>query len=154
MARRKSTKTKPPIESYRHADKERVNNPPVGLVTPDTDPDAGPRTHAYDSHLDERKLQEAVQRIVAAAQPRRIILFGSYGRGDAAAGSDLDLMVIERNVDNRYEEMIRLRKAVGHIGTGVDVLVYSEVEVEERKDWCTSPIYWALREGRTLYAAQ
>ncbi len=52
MARRKSTKTKRPIESYQHADKERVNNPPVGLVTPDTDPDGGPRTYAYDPHLD------------------------------------------------------------------------------------------------------
>ena len=53
MARRKSTKTKRPIESYRHADKERVNNPPVGLVTPDTDPDAGQQqTYAYDPHLD------------------------------------------------------------------------------------------------------
>jgi len=52
MARRKSTKTERPIESYRHADKERLNNPPVGLVTPATDPDAGPRTYAYDPHLD------------------------------------------------------------------------------------------------------
>ena len=53
MARRKSTKTKRPIESYQHADKERVNNPPVGLVTPDTDPDAGQQqTYAYDPHLD------------------------------------------------------------------------------------------------------
>jgi hypothetical protein len=32
------------------------------------------------------------------------------------------------------------------------VLVYSEQQVEERKDWCTSPVYWALREGRVLYA--
>ena len=52
MARRKSTKTKRPIESYQHTGKERVNNPPVGLVTPDTDPDGGPRTYAYDPHLD------------------------------------------------------------------------------------------------------
>jgi len=52
MARRKSTPTERSIESYRHADKERLNNPPVGLVTPDTDPDAGPRTYAYDPHLD------------------------------------------------------------------------------------------------------
>jgi len=30
-----------------------VNNPPVGLVTPDTDPDAGTkRTYAYDPHRD------------------------------------------------------------------------------------------------------
>lgn len=40
------------IESYTHADKERLNNPPVGLVTPDTDKDAGKKTYAYDPHLD------------------------------------------------------------------------------------------------------
>lgn len=27
------------IDSYQHDDKDRVNNPPVGLVTPDTDKD-------------------------------------------------------------------------------------------------------------------
>jgi len=41
-----------PIESYAHPDKERLNNPPIGLVTPDTDPDAGPKTYQYDPHLD------------------------------------------------------------------------------------------------------
>jgi len=45
---------KRPIESYEHKGKERLNNPPVGLVTPDTDPDAGQKkkTYAYDPHLD------------------------------------------------------------------------------------------------------
>ncbi|HUV89873.1 MAG TPA: site-specific DNA-methyltransferase [Anaerolineae bacterium] len=52
MARQKSVQAERAIESYRHADKERLNNPPVGLVTPHTDPDAGPRTYAYDPHLD------------------------------------------------------------------------------------------------------
>ncbi|MGQ9823181.1 MAG: hypothetical protein ACUVQK_15070 [Thermogutta sp.] len=54
MARRKTTTPKRPIESYEHRDKQRVNNPPVGLVTPDTDPDAGQKkkTYAYDPHLD------------------------------------------------------------------------------------------------------
>ncbi|MCP9443094.1 MAG: hypothetical protein NNA20_10920 [Nitrospira sp.] len=54
MARKKKTETKRPIESYEHRDKERVNNPPVGLVTPHTDPDAGQKkkTYAYDPHLD------------------------------------------------------------------------------------------------------
>ena len=40
------------ISHYTHADKERLNNPPVGLVTPDTDRDAGKKTYAYDPHLD------------------------------------------------------------------------------------------------------
>jgi predicted nucleotidyltransferase len=103
--------------------------------------------------IDEQTLQQVVKRIVAAAQPSRVILFGSYGRADADAGSDLDLMVIERNVDNRYEEMIRLRKAVGHIGVGVDVLVYSETEYERRSQVPGTVLYWARKEGRPLYEA-
>ncbi len=40
------------VESYAHMDKERTNNPPVGLVTPETDWDAGRRTYAHDPHID------------------------------------------------------------------------------------------------------
>jgi adenine-specific DNA-methyltransferase len=40
------------IESYQHPDHERLNNPPVGLVTPQTDPDDRAQTYAYDPHLD------------------------------------------------------------------------------------------------------
>ena len=43
---------KRPIESYQHRDQERLNNPPVGLVTPETDIDAGKKTYKYDPHLD------------------------------------------------------------------------------------------------------
>ena len=50
MAKRK--KMKKSIEQYQHAGKERSNNPPVGLVTPDTDKDAGRTTYAHDPHLD------------------------------------------------------------------------------------------------------
>ncbi len=103
--------------------------------------------------LDEQKLQQAVQRIVAVAQPSRVILFGSYGRGDADAGSDLDLMVIKPQVDNRGEEMIRLRQAVGSIGVGVDVLVYAETEYERRSQVPGTVLYWARKEGRSLYEA-
>jgi adenine-specific DNA-methyltransferase len=54
MARKKTTEAKRPIESYEHKGKQRVNNPPVGLVTPDTDPDVGQKKKAYtyDPHLD------------------------------------------------------------------------------------------------------
>ena len=103
--------------------------------------------------INEQTLQDVVARIVAAAQPSRVILFGSYGRGDADAGSDLDLIVIERNVDNRYGEMIRLHNAVGHIGVGVDVLVYSETEYERRSQVPGTVLYWARKEGTSLYEA-
>lgn len=40
------------IEAYAHAGKARANNPPVGLVTPETDRDAGARRWAHDPHID------------------------------------------------------------------------------------------------------
>jgi hypothetical protein len=50
-------KIKRPIDQYDHKDKKRTNNPPVGLVTNDTEP--SPRTepkktYAYDPNLDPR----------------------------------------------------------------------------------------------------
>ncbi len=49
---KKSGDDKRPIEQYEHADKSRVNNPPVGLVTPATDPDLPRKVYEYDPHLD------------------------------------------------------------------------------------------------------
>ena len=45
-------KGKKPIEQYDHKGKKRVNNPPVGLVTPETDRESGKKTYTYDPHLD------------------------------------------------------------------------------------------------------
>jgi predicted nucleotidyltransferase len=95
----------------------------------------------------------AVRRLVAAASPRKVILFGSYAEGKATADSDLDLLVIEREVGVKRQEMVRLRKAIGSVGLPVDVLVYSEEEVA---DWGHLPgttLYWALKEGKVLYEA-
>ncbi len=103
--------------------------------------------------LTPEAIQQAVQRIVTAAQPNRVILFGSYARGEANEDSDLDLLVIERDLpaDQVANEMARLRLAVGSVGVGVDILVYSEAEFERRKNWSATPIYWAQQEGRVVY---
>src|SRR3989337_907420 len=54
MAKAKKTGNpkKKPIEQYDHKGKKRVNNPPVGLVTPQTDKESGKKTYAHDPHLD------------------------------------------------------------------------------------------------------
>ena len=101
--------------------------------------------------LESEVIQSAVDRIVAAARPSKIILFGSYARGDADAGSDIDLLVVESKVENRGEEMVKLRLAVGWIGKGVDILVCSEEDYEKRGSVPGTVIYWALREGKVLH---
>ena len=40
------------IASYEHNDKDRPNNPPAGLVSPQSDPDGPAKAYAYDPHLD------------------------------------------------------------------------------------------------------
>lgn len=51
MARSRKADTKQ-IEQYDHKDKKRCNNPPVGLVTPETDKDGNAKVYQYDPHLD------------------------------------------------------------------------------------------------------
>ena len=51
MAKSSSTK-KRPVEQYDHKAKQRVNNPPVGLVDAKSDASEGKKTYAYDPHLD------------------------------------------------------------------------------------------------------
>ena len=95
----------------------------------------------------------AVQRLVAEARPVKVILFGSHAAGKATEESDLDLLVVERDVPSKLKEMVRLREAVGSIGLSVDILVCSEQELE---DWGHLPgtvLYWAVKEGKVLYEA-
>ena len=88
-----------------------------------------------------------------ASSPARVVVFGSYGRGEATQDSDLDLLVIQKSVDDFTKEYTRLREAIGAIGVGVDLLLVTEEQYEQRKDWCSSPIYWAHREGKVASEA-
>ena len=99
----------------------------------------------------EDALRQSVERIVTAAQPVRVILFGSRVRGDADDGSDFEFLAVEREVRNSAEESARLRQAVGWVGAGVDVVVVDEAAFDKWSEAPGSTLYWAKREGRVLY---
>ncbi len=102
--------------------------------------------------LSQAAIQNAAERLVAAAHyPIKVILFGSYARGDAREDSDLDLLLVEKEVPDPTGEYLRLREALGPMSVGVDLLIYPQEEFERRHDWCSTPVFWAVREGRVLY---
>ena len=88
-----------------------------------------------------------------AGSPVRVILFGSHARDDARPGSDLDFLVIEPDVPDRHAEMVRLRSALHDLRRPIDVLVYSEAQVEEWGEARGTVLHAALSEGRVLVEA-
>lgn len=100
----------------------------------------------------QEQIDKAVEILVREARPEKIILFGSYARGDAHADSDVDFLVIEHRVDDQRLEMVRLRKALSPLRIPVDVAVASLERVNSNwADFPGSYLYHALREGKVVY---
>ena len=99
----------------------------------------------------ETILNEATRRLIDAAHPEKIILFGSYARGDFDVDSDLDFLVILPEVKNRFAEMVRLQDVLIPLYVATDVMVYSSGEVAERGQLPGSALRWALEDGTVLY---
>ncbi|MBF0108806.1 MAG: nucleotidyltransferase domain-containing protein [Magnetococcales bacterium] len=103
------------------------------------------------NRIDESTIRRAAALLAEAIGPSRIILFGSFARGDAREESDLDLLVVEPEVGNRVREMTRLQQLLRPLRIPVDLLVCSRDEMEERRTHSSGAIYWALQEGRIIH---
>lgn len=100
------------------------------------------------------QLAQAAQRVASAAsRPATVIVFGSYGRGDATEASDLDLVVVEPELVDKAAEYVRLKAAVGRIGVGVDLLLFARPDFERRSQVPGTLPYWVKKEGKVLYDA-
>jgi predicted nucleotidyltransferase len=99
-------------------------------------------------------IEVAGRKLAAAAKnPVKVVLFGSHARGDAGPDSDLDFLVVERDVGDRHAEMVRLGRELRPLGVPVDVVVVSERYAEDWGDVEGSMVHAALTEGRVLHAA-
>ena len=104
--------------------------------------------------ISEETIRRAVELLKGAASPSRIILFGSYARGDARENSDLDFLVTQPVVTARRREMVRLSDVLRPLRVPADVLVTSDRVFEEWRNIPGTVIYEANKEGKVLYASK
>lgn len=81
----------------------------------------------------------------------QIILFGSQARGSAGEKSDIDLLLIIKNIQNRFELMRRLRRKLLSIPYDFDVLTVTPEEYNRDRQICGTIARYASQDGYVIY---
>lgn len=100
----------------------------------------------------DREIQRMVGRIVRQFHPERVILFGSYARGEAGPDSDVDLLVVMPVEGLKHKKQVEIRVALHDIRIAKDIIVTTPEDFAWRKDVVGTIEYPAVREGKILYA--
>lgn len=104
-------------------------------------------------HISEERVSELVERIRGAADPLRIVLFGSAARGEAGRYSDVDVLVVVPEGSHRRRTAQAIYRRLLGFGLAVDVVVATPADLEKYGESPALVYRQALREGRDLYAA-
>jgi uncharacterized protein len=96
-------------------------------------------------------IQTMVARIADQFHPDKVILFGSYARGNPTADSDVDLLVIMNYPGRRLELLQMIRQSLQDIPTPKDIIIRTPEEVEKYGRYIGTVLYPALKEGQVMY---
>ena len=86
-----------------------------------------------------------VDRIVGRFQPARVVLFGSRARGGASEWSDVDLLVVMRNVADTRKAAVEIRRLLADMPVSKDIIVATPEEVARRGQVAWTVLHAALR---------
>jgi predicted nucleotidyltransferase len=94
---------------------------------------------------------EKVVQCLKKYNPEKIIVFGSYSRGDSDEYSDLDFVVIKKTKKRFLRRLIEVAKLIDNNLGDVDVFVYTPEEFRRMIEWENPFIENVLNEGRVIY---
>ena len=99
--------------------------------------------------IDETTIRRAAAALLQAAPAgSTVILFGSYTTGTARTDSDLDFLVVEPEVQERFSEMARLSRLLGDMLIPADVIVVSRDSFYRCRNTPNTIAHEASRKGR------
>lgn len=110
----------------------------------------------YTIHVDALTLrpeaQVLVNRLINSYQPEKLIIFGSFARGEAKEESDLDICLIKKDVPaSSVERRFEVYKILEGRKIPVDIIVYQPSEFETRLRLGDPFIKSILEEGQVIY---
>ena len=103
------------------------------------------------SEREQETIRNAIERIVDAADPLRVILFGSRARGQAHKHSDVDLLVILPDGAPLRDLWRRMLEAVSDLLPIIDIVPTSQTGWAERSLLPFFVERYARLDGVTLY---
>jgi len=101
--------------------------------------------------ISQEQINEITGRIVQGSQPDKVILFGSYARGNPTEDSDLDLLVIKDSNTPRYKRGREIRKHLRGLKIPIDLVVYTKDEIQKWRLVKTAFITTVMESGVVLY---
>jgi uncharacterized protein len=101
--------------------------------------------------IEDKKINDIVKRIATNFNPEKIILFGSYAKGNASNDSDLDLIIIQDTKLPRHKRSFDIQKSLIGSLIPMDILVYTIMEYEQEKDVKHSFLNSAIKTSKILY---
>lgn len=102
---------------------------------------------------DPKILDEIVRCVNEAVPAQRIVLFGSAARGKMGPYSDLDILVVVPDGNDRIGMAQILYERLGDLSYPKDILVATETDIEDHGENPYLVYHTALTEGRELYHA-
>jgi predicted nucleotidyltransferase len=101
---------------------------------------------------DSALLREITERLASEFDPEGIVLFGSHAWGEPNEDSDLDLLVIVSDSDERPARRARRAyRCLRGVKAPLDVLVRTRGEVDRHRNVRASLVSRALDDGIVLY---
>ena len=103
--------------------------------------------------IDQAIIETLIRRVLDVTVPDRIILFGSAAGDSMTPDSDIDLLVLLKEVSRDRSEWLRITRALRDLPWPSDVVLMTAKRFDESKHVVGGIAYPANKYGRVLYEA-
>jgi len=95
-------------------------------------------------------IRRLARHIAKEFKPQKIILFGSYARGDPRPESDVDLLIVMNTKLKEGQQSLKIRRSLG-VMFGLDLIVRTPKRLSQRLKMGDSFLQDVIKEGKVLY---